>query len=210
MKISFNYKLIVAGAVLFLIALALSASAAVIKNTTNGFMVYNLTRYDSGNLTLNNVTFSLYVNYLTPNYAELVVNKNVYELYPRNVINLKNVSRNHYYMNMTTLSWTPILQAFNLNIYDVLSPSNTVTTVATTTVSSMSTVATTVATTIPTTTVNSSNTVAPKHNNNTANTPTKTKGLSVLDYEAIMGLVGLVVVIVALLAFLQKRKDTTG
>jgi hypothetical protein len=222
MKLSFNFKLILTGAILLLIASASPVFGANVKNTSNGFMVYNLTRYDNGNLTLNNVTFSIYVNYLTPNYAGIRINNVTYVVYPANVINIKNSSHNHYYINMTKLSWTPILQSFDLNLYDIVSPSNSITIVNKTTVkstttkstSSISVPSTSISTVTPkikvTNTIIQSNTLTTPKNNSSAKTALKTSGLTFKDYAAISVAAFIFIILLVFVFFHMKRNSAIG
>lgn len=98
-------------------------SAAHIKEVANGFILYNMTRYDNGNLTLNNQTFSIDVNYLTPNSIGLSVNRISYEFFVGQTQEVMNSTGNDYYINLTGINWAPISHTFNMELYDIVKPS---------------------------------------------------------------------------------------
>jgi hypothetical protein len=119
------------GIVLLFVAMVIPANAARIKSVANGFVLYNLTQYDNGNLTINNSTFSIYVNYITPNYVGISINNVPYELYAGEVQKIHNGLDGSYYVNITSIMWTPIHNTFNMDLYEVVKQTSTIPTTTT-------------------------------------------------------------------------------
>ena len=91
----------------------------------NGYMIYNLSDYNSESVKINGINFGLRVNYITPNYAGVTINNHTYQLTPKVNYTILNQSMYSYYAIVENLSYIPAVDTINMGIFYKLNSNST-------------------------------------------------------------------------------------
>ena len=95
------------------------------NDTATGVLIYNLSQKNSETITINGTEFNLTENFITPTSAGITINGTSYTLYPNQTTSI-GMSGKTFYINMTGLSYLPIIDTVTINIYEGAHPQESV------------------------------------------------------------------------------------
>ncbi len=86
-----------------------------------GVYIYNLSQKNSESITINGTEFNLTENFITPTSAGITIDGTPYTLYTGEATNM-TIGGEKFYINMTGLSYLPIIDTVTIKIYQGLAP----------------------------------------------------------------------------------------
>ncbi len=90
------------------------------NQTQLGYHVLNITTYGKAQVAINNTIFNMTQNYISPNQSGVTVNKHSYYLNIMQPIELLNYT--NVFVELISISYTPIEHTVDFNIYEVQIP----------------------------------------------------------------------------------------
>lgn len=91
----------------------------VLTSTSGGLVcstIYNFTQHNNETIHVLNTTFKLTENYITPTTAGITIGNNTYELSPGGVLSLGTLNGINYTIELTSLSYLPIIDTVSVAI----------------------------------------------------------------------------------------------
>lgn len=153
-----------------------------------GYEITNFSQMNSEALTINNNTFHVTENYISPTCSGVTINSSItnqsYDLTPNNPVVMTDPNNYTYYIELANISYLPIAQTITLLIYKqpTITATTTTSTITISSTTSSSTVLSTTTSPITTTSTPTSTSTAPQISTTSLNTPLMgvTFGLSIV------------------------------